>query len=60
MRNPAATPSLAHVPRGLRARPTRFAAPALVALGSRAALAPSGPRACELLRKSPAWIDRDL
>lgn len=60
MRNPAAISKLPIMPRDFTKRRARLAAPAFVTLRSAAPLTLSGPRAFEPLRKSPAWIDRDL
>jgi hypothetical protein len=53
-------PTLPLMPRGVRARPTRFAPPPI--LGARASVARGAvaPKVSEPLRKNPAWIDRDL
>jgi hypothetical protein len=60
MRNTAAAPNLPIRPRGRRPRAARFTAPAFMAPHFTPPPAANEPRALELLRKSPAWIDRDL
>jgi|HubBroStandDraft_1064217.scaffolds.fasta_scaffold126523_1 hypothetical protein len=61
MISPAPLPMLPLMPRGVRARPTRFApAPVFRERAPAVALQTGGPTGTEALRKNPAWIDRDL
>jgi hypothetical protein len=59
--SPASLPVLPLMPRGVRARPARFApAPVFRERATAVALQTSGPTGTAALRKNPAWVDRDL
>jgi hypothetical protein len=56
----AQLPTFPAMPRGIAARPVRFAAPLGRSVRVTAPVLVSGTKIPEFLRKSPAWIDRDL